>query len=161
MADPWAQLPGESDESYARFLIYRNLGPKRSLRKGYLHYLRAYDGYAGGVKGLHPPGCWYEDSGGHFWVDRAAAWDIRNLVAYGSKVAVLHVRAVTLMAEKNLRAVSRLSPGDDGWSGLVASMRLVSDFFTPDVVRGIQDRNQPARPALVPAGSERGRDRLE
>jgi hypothetical protein len=29
---PWEQQPGEPDAAYVRFLVYRNLGPGRTLR---------------------------------------------------------------------------------------------------------------------------------
>lgn len=145
MAEPWDKLSGESDDAYSRFLIYRNLGPKRSFRKAYLHYLQVYDGYTGGIKRLHLPGQWTRDTLEHFWVDRAAAWDVRNLSAYGNKLAALHVRSITVIAEKNAKYATRLNPGDDGWPDLMASVKVVAGFLTPEVVRGIQDRQQPAR----------------
>lgn len=154
MAEPWDKLPGESDEAYARFLIYRNLGPKRSYRKAYHHYLRIHDGFTGGKERLHLPGQWCSDSSEHFWANRAAAWDVRNLSVYGARMAALHVAAVTRIAEKNARWAARLNPTDAGWSALVASVRVVAEFLPPEVVRGIQERNKPARPAAVPAGSD-------
>ncbi len=143
MAESWDKLPGESDEAYARFLIYRNVGPRRSLKRAYLHYLRVYDEFTGGTKRLHVPGSWHADCASNFWCDRAVAWDIRNLSAYGARVAVLHVRAVAILAEKNARHAVKLAPGDDGFSDLLASMRTVAEFLTPEVVRGIAERNKP------------------
>ena len=86
---PWDRLPAEPDEAYARFLIYRNLGTGRSFRKAYRHYLRECDGYTGGLKRLHVPGSWRPDAKAYFWAERASAWDVRNLAAYGAKVAAL------------------------------------------------------------------------
>lgn len=155
MAEPWDQLPGEDNTAYARFLMYRNLGPTRSLRKAYQHYLRVYDGFTGGTKRLNIPGNWHANCADHFWVSRAAAWDIRNLSTYGNRLACLHVATITRMAQKNARFAARLNPGDDGWTDLVASVRVVADFLTPDVVRGIQDRNQPARAAVLARPDDR------
>ena len=73
---PWDRLPSEPDEAYARFLIYRNLRIGRSFRKAYLQYLRASDGYTGGLKGLHVPGNWRADAKAYFWAERAAAWPV-------------------------------------------------------------------------------------
>ena len=152
MPEPWDRLPNETPPAYARFLMYRNLGPRRSLRRAYLHDLRVSDGYTGGVKRLHVPGQWYADCAANFWVDRAAAWDVRNLTAYGARLAVLHTRAVTTIAEKNARHAAKLNPGDDGWTDLIASMKLVAEFLTPDIIRAIQERNKPAG-APVPVGA--------
>ena len=153
MAEPWDKLSGESDEAYSRFLIYRNLGARRSLRRAYCHYLRVYDGYTGGTKRLQPPGNWTDEHAAHFWAQRAAAWDVRNLTAYGARLAVLHVRAVTAVAEKCVRSAERLEPGDDGWADLLESLRLVGEYLTPDVIRGIQERDQPLRQSPSAASS--------
>lgn len=146
--EPWEQLPYESNDAYARFLLYRNLGMKRSLIKAYHSYLVNHDGFTGGRERLHIPGQWLRDSSDHFWGERCSAWDIRNLTVYGAKVAVLHVQAITTVAEKNARWASKLRPGDEGWSDLVTSMKLVSDFLTPEVVRGIEARGKRARSAV-------------
>jgi hypothetical protein len=56
---PWDQLEGESDESYARFLIYRSLGPARTLLLGYI----AFRGNASNQKKPphHAPKIWQEN----------------------------------------------------------------------------------------------------
>lgn len=153
MAEPWDKLSGECDEAYSRFLIYRNLGPKRSLKRAYLHFLRTDDEYTGGIKRLHVPGQWHRDCVDQFWVDRAAAWDVRNLSAYGSRLAAFHVRTITQLAEKNARYAAKLNPGDDGWTDLMASVKAVQGFLTPEVVRGIQERNQPTRATVGTAAN--------
>ena len=156
-ANLWDQQPGESDEAYARFLRYRNLGFKRSFRRAYRRYLQELDGYTGGLKGLHVPGQWTEDAHLFSWTERAAAWDVRNLTVHGARVASLHVGCLTRIALKNARAARRLSPGDDGWADLLDSVRLVSEFLTPDVVRAIQDHHKPARPAVRARPDDRRR----
>jgi hypothetical protein len=149
----WDRLPAETDEAYARFLIYRNLGIGRSFRRAYRHYLRECDGYTGGLERLHVPGSWRKDARAYFWAERAAAWDVRNLAAYGAKVAALHARAVEKVAKKNLRHAGTLTPADEAWPALMASLKVVQAFLSPEVVKGVQDRFQPARPAApAPAG---------
>ena len=155
MAEPWDKLSSESNEAYSRFLIYRNIGPRRSLKRAYLHYLRVYDEFAGGPKRLHVPGQWHADSANNSWRDRATAWDIRNLSKYGASVAVLHVRAIAILAGKNARYAERLKPGDNGYSDLLASIRTVAEFLTPEVVRGIQEHNKPAGTAVLVTAGER------
>jgi hypothetical protein len=150
---PWDRLPDESDESYSRFLHYRNLGLCRSYRKAYRQYLAESDGYTGGVKGLHVPGFWYREAKHYFWVERSSAWDVRNLSAYGARVAALHAEAVAQIARKNLRAAGRSAPGGDDWQDLMASMRVVAAFLSPELVKGVQDRFKPALPAPAAAGT--------
>lgn len=157
MADSWSKLPAESDEAYSRFLIYRNLGPCRSIRRAYFRYLQEYDGYRGGIKGINPPHNWRAECAEYFWVERSAAWDVRNLSAYGARIAVLHVQAMTKVAEKSVRYAKRLEPGDEGWGDLLDSIRLVAEFLTPDVIRAIQERSKPARAAADGRAGDRSR----
>ena len=156
MKKPWDKLPNETDEQYARFLLYRNIGPKRSMRKAYARYLREYDGFRGGSERLHVPGNWIANCRDLFWTERAFAWDVRNLAAYGGKVASLHAAAVAQVARKNLRWAKRLNPGDKGWPDLMRSMMQVQAFLTPELVRGIQDRNQSANEPVAAVNADDG-----
>lgn len=142
MREPWDQLATETDESYSHFLIYRNLGVSRSMRLAYKRYLEMYDGYTGSHKTLHIPGNWRQDQTNHWWSERASSWDIRNLHTYGARLAVLHVQSITKIAEKCVRQSKKLNPGDKGWSDLLDSMAVVQSYLTPDVVRGIAERNK-------------------
>lgn len=153
MNRPWDQQPGESDERYTRFLLYRNIGPSRSLRKAYYHYLQEYDGFRGPIKGVRPPHQWAADSSQWGWVARSSAWDVHNLTGHGSRIVALHFQAMTKVAEKNLKWAARLDPGDDGFADLIRSMQMIQNMLTPDLVRGIKD--EPARrPADAPADVE-------
>src|SRR5262249_28786381 len=38
---PWDQQPDEPDAAYSRFLMYRNLGPARTLDAAFANFLRA------------------------------------------------------------------------------------------------------------------------
>lgn len=154
MAEPWDRTPRESAEAYTRFLLYRNLGPGRSLRKAHRAYQRTRDPGAGGNEPLHLPGHWTAESAEHRWVERAALWDVRNIRAYGARLAVLHVQAMTKVAEKNARYAGRLSPGDDGWADLVASLRLIAAVITPELVRDVSQGPPADRPAPAPADVE-------
>jgi hypothetical protein len=140
MAEPWARLADETDEQYGHFLFFRNCGFRRSLRKAYCQYLKQEDGYTGVPKGLHVPPDWLRASQKHDWRNRARAWDIRNLSAHGGRLAVLHTESLVQIAKKNYRAAKEMSPGDDGWADLVAGLKLVGEYLTPDVLSGIQDR---------------------
>lgn len=156
MAAAWEQEPAEDADSYARFLVYRNCGPTRSLRKAYFRYLQAYDGYTGGTERLHVPGTWHKDCVEHQWVNRAAAWDVANLVSHGARLVALHAGTVLQIAKKNARAARRLKPGDDGWDDLCKSTKLVQEWLTPEVVRGVQERGRGVGRKSVRAGGDDG-----
>lgn len=143
---PWDQLPNEESDNYANFLRYRNLGPCRSLRKAYLQYLQVEDGYTGSKSKLHLPGNWCAAASNHNWNNRAAAWDVCNLLEHGAKTAVLHVLTIKRIAAKTARAARQLSPGQPGWRDVIEATRLVNEYLSPDVVRGIQQRSAPPEP---------------
>ena len=153
--DPWDRIEGESQEAYVRFLVYRNMGPRRTLDKAYRKFLREfYDGVEVHEK-TRAPGSWQDDSVGHFWGERASAWDIRNLSAYGTKVAALHCEAVARLAAKTLRALAQTDPGDPGWRDILEGMKVVVVFLSPELVSAIESRIKPTRRAPVAAGVDR------
>jgi hypothetical protein len=67
---------------------------------------------------------------------------------YGAKVAVLHVRAVTILAQKSVRYAKKFAPGDDGWDDLLKTFDAVAKFLTPEIVSGIQERYKPAKQVI-------------
>lgn len=154
--EPWEQISGEPDEAYRRFLIYRNCGLWRSMRKAYHRYLQSQDGFTGGRERIHVPGSWIDDCRDWFWVNRASAWDIHNLSTYGARVAALHTQAIVQIAHKNARYGKKLKPGDEGYTDLLNSVRLVAEYMNPDVMRGIQAKQ---RRKVLSAGRGDGRDR--
>ena len=152
--EPWSRLPGESEDAYAHFLIYRNLGYSRSLKRAYFRYLQMYDEYTGDIKRLVIPATWRRQCMDHFWTQRATSWDIQNLHTYGSRLAVLYTQAVTKMAEKCVRVSRSKNPGDKEWPDLLDTVQTVREYLTPDVVKGIADRTKSAGPASLPVHAE-------
>lgn len=66
--EPWAQLDNEPGVAYAAFLIYRNLGPQRSI-------VEAYRQYTGDAEHTQPSGRWNHYSRDYAWQERARAYD--------------------------------------------------------------------------------------
>ncbi|TAL08417.1 MAG: hypothetical protein EPO02_13110 [Nitrospirae bacterium] len=62
----WGRLPGESSQAFAAFVIYRDLGPHRSLDKAYK--VRKPD--AAKFSGI-----WSDWQAEHRWLERAQAYD--------------------------------------------------------------------------------------
>lgn len=143
MAIPWKQQPTEPGSAYARFLLYRNLGPGRSHRKAYLLYLQRFDGYRGGLKGLNVPHSWRTESKKFGWVDRAIAWDVNVLQMQGAKIAALHTATVCRLAAKCAERAKRVKPGDDDYGDFLNTVRAVGAFLSPELLRGVQDRYRP------------------
>lgn len=141
MSDPWRQREGESDESYARFLIYRNIGPGRSLQLAYETYLSTFRNATDATKGNkrpQVPGHWGDDSARHEWCDRAAAWDIGQLEAQGVELARLWAGILIAAATKAAVKLAdpRCKPKD--FMQALAVIDRVAPYLTPDALKHIQ-----------------------
>lgn len=151
--EPWDQLEGESDDAYTRFLIYRNLGPNRSLRKGYHRFLQLHDGFTGRKERLNIPGTWTANSSEFEWGTRCAAWDIRNLHVQGARVVNLHTQAVVMIARKLVRLADKVEIESQGWENVLETLRTLNEYLSPEVVRGIKERCNKRREPAVSGGS--------
>ncbi len=158
----WDQLSTETNDAYCHFLVYRNLGPTRSLNKAYYQYLKDYDGFTGVMnRGIRAPGNWQDESRDNFWVERSAAWDIRNLACYGAKVAIMHAECVAHLARKNLSELKKMRPGDEGWMDLMQSIKVVAAFLSPELVASIESKHKPARSAVGAGAESSAREQVE
>lgn len=90
----WDQQPDEPPEAYARFLIYRNLGPARTLTAAE----RLHGGTGKRKKTI--AGHWCDESARFGWVRRAVAWDVANLQAQGAQVAAIWADAIVSAIQK-------------------------------------------------------------
>jgi len=158
MADevnPWDQQPGEPDDAYARFLLYRNIGPGRSQQA-------AYDTYRASFRNAVPeaeksakkplvPGHWNDDSARWRWVDRAAAYDVHVLSTHGERLAVLWVGILTSAARKCAEKLAdpRCKPKD--FMQCIAVVDKLAAFLSPDAVQSIQPPAGDTGPKPKPA----------
>jgi hypothetical protein len=77
MAETWDRQPGESEEAYRAFCVFRDMGPDRELIGAY----RSTRGTAGGPprdRARNTPGRWKTWAADHEWRRRALAWDNRR-----------------------------------------------------------------------------------
>jgi hypothetical protein len=113
---PWEQQPGESARAFGAFCLYRDLGPRRSLRAA----AAAFYGRTSAASERQVDK-WSRAFG---WVERASAWD-RHLDAEARKAQeearremverhVREARALQAKALERLRALcpEELGPGD-------------------------------------------------
>jgi hypothetical protein len=95
-AQPWDRRKGESEQAYAAFLRYRDLGEGRTLER-----------LSEGSSQTHPKpipfGTVKDYSKRHKWVDRARAWD-SYLQAERDKVAVAEARKWERRRRQDLEA---------------------------------------------------------
>jgi hypothetical protein len=132
---PWDQLPGEPDEAYARFLIYRNLGLTRSVAKARVSRK--------GKKGEGSSGCWSSDSATYAWVKRAVAWDIDNLKAHGPRLAVVWAECVMAIAEKTLSYLRDAKSKPKSFDSVVNAVEKLAKYVSADALDGIQSPVEP------------------
>lgn len=142
MAELWRQREGESDEAYGRFLIYRNLGPGRSLQLAYETYLATFRNSATdatkGHKRPQVPGHWGDDSARHEWCDRAAKWDVAQLEEQGVELARLWAGILIAAATKAAVKLAdpRCKPKD--FMQALAVIDRVAPYLTPDALKHIK-----------------------
>jgi hypothetical protein len=72
----WSQQRGESAESFAVFVIYRDLGPDRSLAEAQRLKGKPQDALKTATGKRNVSGCMKRWSRRWAWADRAAAWDV-------------------------------------------------------------------------------------
>ena len=131
---PWDQLPGEPPEAYARFLIYRNLGPARSLDAAY-----AASNVTKRKRSDAASGQWREDSAAYGWGERAARWDIHNLTAVGAGAVAKFVQIIDLIAMRSLEALQDGSIKPKDWAGLVNALDKLGAYIPAETVSQIRD----------------------
>lgn len=160
---PWEQLPDEPNECYVRFLIYRNLGPGRTVDLAYNAYVAQMPTDPAKVPkgkpdrrrrptpkpGTRASSSWWENSREHEWQQRATAWDIYTFKAVvpDGAIAIMHVVAET--AKVALRALQTGTLKPTSWGELINGVELLTSFISADAVHNLLGGG--AGPAL-PAG---------
>lgn len=147
---PWGQQEGEPDDAFARFLLYRGLGPGRSVQAAYNYYVRTFRNAQPSTKTLPVPGHWGEESSRWGWVDRAYAWDVHVLHTHGERLGVLWVGILTTAAEKCAQKLAdpRCRPKD--FMQVMAVVDKLAAFLSPDAVKSLQPPAGPVGPKPKP-----------
>src|ERR1700676_1258728 len=71
----WSQQLGETEESFAAFVVFRDLGPARRLAEAQRLMGKPEEGRERATAKRHASGCLKRRSKRWKWGDRAAAWD--------------------------------------------------------------------------------------
>lgn len=133
---PWDQLEGEPNAAYARFLVYRNVGPSRSLLKAYI----AQSGIASkSRKKPQVPGSWQDECTKFDWVNRSLAWDIEMMSTVGLQAVLKFYNSFGIVADKVLAklAEDKVKPKD--WRQALDAFSRLGMFVPAETVRQIQD----------------------
>jgi hypothetical protein len=96
-------MVGESGPAYTAFLIYRDLGPRRTINAAYAHHkaqTAPRDLSAGPHKAPKAPGTWKLWARTHHWDERARAWDAhRSQIEQDARDKALAAAVETAEAE--------------------------------------------------------------
>ncbi len=133
---PWDQLEGEPDPAYAHFLVYRNLGPARSLDAAYATV--ASNRVKSRQRQNRPSGSWAKESAVYRWAERAAAWDIYTLTAVGMQAVVKWVNALDRAIEQTLIHLQTSKRKPRTWKEMIDAVVALGNFIPAETVAEIR-----------------------
>jgi hypothetical protein len=134
----WEQQEGEPDEAYTRFLIYRNLGPARTIEKaaGLLH------DETKGKKTKVSTSQWTKDSAEYNWRERAAKWDIAMLSSVVPETAAYIFAGIREFAKITLEHLQSGTYSPKNWAEVKDSLVTLAGFVAPEIITNAVDNAQ-------------------
>ncbi len=148
---PWDQQAGESDEQYAQFLIYRNLGPARSLDVAYRSVNSTATNRDKSRKGkktsknvptatVRASGQWAKNATAFNWAERAAAWDVDMLKVTVPNAVAAVFQAIDDFAKVTIIALQSGSVKPRTWAQAMGAIQILAGFISPETARNAMDR---------------------
>lgn len=137
----WERMADEPEESYARFLIYRGLGPLRTLPYA--------EKTATGSKKKQASGTWTKDSTTYKWVERCTAWDISLLTKNGERLGYVFIGILEKMAEQLAERVASGLAKPKTQRDVIEWLKTLSPYLTPQLIEKI--RSQPPGANSLPS----------
>src|SRR5262249_19161052 len=130
---PWDRRRGESNSAYAHFLLYRNLGPARSIDRAYAAYqatsevndIATDEDAARRGKTRRAPGNWWKEAAAYEWESRAAAWDVAVLADTGRRAVAAFCALVEQTSLRCLAAVLNGEIAPEDWTKLIKTIRTL------------------------------------
>lgn len=130
----WEQLDNEPDEAYVRFLVYRNLGPARTLDLAY-----AAANVNKRKRSASASGQWREDSTTYHWRERAARWDVSQLSQVVPETAGLIFESIKEYARIVLGELQTGKHKPRKWAEVKDSLVTLAQFVSPEVITSAID----------------------
>jgi hypothetical protein len=130
----WDQQRDEPPEAFARFCLYRDFGPRRSLRKVYRASVRAAGREPAGNEGngrQQPPGCWTKECSEFSWVQRAHAFDVCCLATTAQQAVLRFTHCVNGASLRLLEAITH-GPGPATWQEVTEALAVIATFIPPE-----------------------------
>lgn len=150
----WDRLAVEDDLDYSYFLVFRNLGPRRTLRAAYRHFAASFgNAQKTPLSGVNVPEKWKSLRRDNRWVERAAAWDVHCLKSVGCRVAVNQSQAILSLSREAVRAARKVHIDPEQTAELLDVMRTIQGYLTPETVAAVAMNAAPLpeEPAEVEA----------
>lgn len=124
----WAQQSGETDTAYRAFLVYRNLGPKRTVKLAFHAWMEA-KGDGGAVDSRqYVPARWQGWSARHSWQVRAQRWDISELIQSGTRVPLMLNIVIERAAVRLLDAMTNDGVRPQTWDDVIKTITLLTNI---------------------------------
>lgn len=129
----WDQLEGEPNEAYARFLVYRDLGPNRSV-------ILAYDSFRPNApQSKENPTrsasrAWWENYRVFRWKGRALAWDVSQLANAVPEAATTIFRLISETAKACLAEIANGNIKPQSFAELKEMVVILGGFISPEVI---------------------------
>ncbi len=130
----WQQLAGESNEAYARFLVFRDLGPARTV---FLAYASSRPGAPKTENGpaLGVPRIWWENYRVFQWKHRAAAWDVTQMVNAVPESATTILKLIGETARACLAQVENGNIKPQNFTELKDMVVILGNLISPEIIR--------------------------
>jgi hypothetical protein len=153
----WERQPGEPDAAYVRFLIYRNLGPARSLEAAYRKFMEDLGEIdaAKSCESLPVSGQWFKDSHSFDWVRRARAWDIAVFSEVGREAVIALGHYTRALAVRALEALAN-SSGPENWKEHLETLHALCTIIPPETISALlqQGAARPGKPEPIPPAAQ-------
>ncbi len=137
----WDQLPDEPIDSYGRFVIFRNLGPGRTLGTAYQAFRLTFQNAIPEVNPrktrLYVPGHWGLDSSSWNWHKRADAYDAHVFETYGERAVVKFIGALDRIADKVCRALAKSKIRPKSWRDCLEALAIIQQYAHPGSVNAL------------------------
>lgn len=124
----WDKRESESNEAYTRFLVFRNLGPTRNVKKAY----EVASGKENSKKSEAQH--WYNDSSQFDWRERASQWDIAQLTSVVPETTGMIYQAVRQYALVVLEQLESGKFKPKSWSALQHALVTLTQLVSPEVI---------------------------
>lgn len=148
---PTAQLPDETDEAYARFLIYLSMGPGRTVDEAYRLYqgrVKRVGKALNSAKRRQSSGQWDRESVTYQWRKRAAQWDIEMLTSDIQETVTLVVHAVNLLANRILSALQNTKLQPQSFAELLKGIEVLSYWIPQETLEHLAATGKPQEPGV-------------